>query len=119
MQLLLDLIEKPAVHEKMQSALAQWHAPHAAEQIAEAMLAAVGAGAGEGCRAESPFGSSTGLPNCGAGRQSKALRAPASRPLADSAHNGYQDAAAGREGRLSQHDAILENAGQRGAAGSE
>ena len=52
-QLLLDLIEKPAVHEKMQNALAQWHAPHAAEQIAAAMLIAVGAGAGNGCRADS------------------------------------------------------------------
>ncbi len=52
MQLLSDLIEKPAVHEKMQSALAQWHAPHAAEQIAEAMLLAVGARAGEGCHAD-------------------------------------------------------------------
>jgi UDP-N-acetylglucosamine--N-acetylmuramyl-(pentapeptide) pyrophosphoryl-undecaprenol N-acetylglucosamine transferase len=37
-QLLSDLIEKPAVHEKMRSALTQWHAPHAAEQIAEALL---------------------------------------------------------------------------------
>ena len=43
-QLLSDLIEKPAVHEKMQSALAQLHSPHAAEQIAEAMLTAVEAG---------------------------------------------------------------------------
>jgi UDP-N-acetylglucosamine--N-acetylmuramyl-(pentapeptide) pyrophosphoryl-undecaprenol N-acetylglucosamine transferase len=52
-QLLLDMVEKPAVHEKMQTALAQWHAPHAAEQIAEAMLAPAGVGAGEGCRADS------------------------------------------------------------------
>jgi UDP-N-acetylglucosamine--N-acetylmuramyl-(pentapeptide) pyrophosphoryl-undecaprenol N-acetylglucosamine transferase len=51
-QLLLDVIEKPAVHEKMQAALAQWHAPRAAEQIAEAMLALAGAGAAEGCRAD-------------------------------------------------------------------
>ena len=41
--MLSDLVEKPAVREKMQSALAQWHAPHAAEEIAEAMLVAVGA----------------------------------------------------------------------------
>jgi len=47
MQLLLDLLEKPAVHEKMQNALAGWHTPGAAEQITEAMLAAVGAGAGQ------------------------------------------------------------------------
>jgi UDP-N-acetylglucosamine--N-acetylmuramyl-(pentapeptide) pyrophosphoryl-undecaprenol N-acetylglucosamine transferase len=52
-QLLLDMVEKPAVREKMQTALAQWHAPHAAELIAEAMLAPAGAGAGEGCRADS------------------------------------------------------------------
>ncbi len=49
-QLLLDLVEKPAVHEKMRSALAQWHAPHAAEQIAEAMLAPARARAGKGSR---------------------------------------------------------------------
>jgi UDP-N-acetylglucosamine--N-acetylmuramyl-(pentapeptide) pyrophosphoryl-undecaprenol N-acetylglucosamine transferase len=47
-QLLCDLIEKPAVHERMRSALAQWHAPHAAEQIAEAMLLLAGAEAGKG-----------------------------------------------------------------------
>jgi UDP-N-acetylglucosamine--N-acetylmuramyl-(pentapeptide) pyrophosphoryl-undecaprenol N-acetylglucosamine transferase len=42
--LLSDLVEKPAMREKMQIALAQWHAPRAAEEIAEAMLLAVGAG---------------------------------------------------------------------------
>jgi len=46
-QLLSDLIEKPGVHAKMQEALAQWHAPNAAEQIVEAILAVVGAGAGK------------------------------------------------------------------------
>ncbi len=51
-QLVHDFLEKPAVHEKMQGALAQWHAPRAAEQIAEAMLVAVGVGAGEGCQAD-------------------------------------------------------------------
>jgi UDP-N-acetylglucosamine--N-acetylmuramyl-(pentapeptide) pyrophosphoryl-undecaprenol N-acetylglucosamine transferase len=51
-QTLSDLIEKPAVHEKIQSALGQWHSPHAAEQIAEAMLAALGAGVGEGIHAD-------------------------------------------------------------------
>jgi UDP-N-acetylglucosamine--N-acetylmuramyl-(pentapeptide) pyrophosphoryl-undecaprenol N-acetylglucosamine transferase len=51
-QMLSDLIEKPAVHERIQSALAQWHSPNAAEQIAEAMLAALGAGAGEGLHAD-------------------------------------------------------------------
>jgi UDP-N-acetylglucosamine--N-acetylmuramyl-(pentapeptide) pyrophosphoryl-undecaprenol N-acetylglucosamine transferase len=52
-QLLLDLIERSAVRGQMQNALAQWHAPRAAEQIAEAMLAAVSAGAGEDCHADS------------------------------------------------------------------
>ena len=51
-QMLSDLIEKPAVHEQIQNALAQWHSPHAAEQIAEAMLAVLGAGAGEGFHAD-------------------------------------------------------------------
>jgi hypothetical protein len=50
--MLSDLIEKPAVHEQIQNALAQWHSPHAAEQIAEAMLAVLGAGAGEGFHAD-------------------------------------------------------------------
>ncbi len=51
-QMLSDLIEKPSVHEKMQDALSQWHAPRAAEQIAEAMLAVLEAGVGEGSHAE-------------------------------------------------------------------
>ena len=51
-QLLLDLLEKPAVHEKMQDALARWHAPRAAEQIAEAMLVEVGVGAGASWHAD-------------------------------------------------------------------
>ena len=51
-QFLLDLVEKPAVHEKMQDALARWNAPRAAEQIAEAMLVAVGVGAGESWHAD-------------------------------------------------------------------
>jgi UDP-N-acetylglucosamine--N-acetylmuramyl-(pentapeptide) pyrophosphoryl-undecaprenol N-acetylglucosamine transferase len=51
-QMLSDLIEKPVVHEQIQSALVQWHSPHAAEQIAEAMLAALGAGVGQGFHAD-------------------------------------------------------------------
>jgi UDP-N-acetylglucosamine--N-acetylmuramyl-(pentapeptide) pyrophosphoryl-undecaprenol N-acetylglucosamine transferase len=51
-QLLSDLIERPGVHAKMQEALAQWHAPNAAEQIVEAMLAVVGAGAGKAAHAD-------------------------------------------------------------------
>jgi UDP-N-acetylglucosamine--N-acetylmuramyl-(pentapeptide) pyrophosphoryl-undecaprenol N-acetylglucosamine transferase len=51
-QLLLELLEKPAVHERMRNALTRWHAPHAAEQIAEAMLVEVGVGAGESWHAD-------------------------------------------------------------------
>ena len=40
-QLLLDLVHKPAVREKMRDALARWHTPCAAEQIASTILAAV------------------------------------------------------------------------------
>jgi len=39
--LLCELIEGPAARVKIQAALAQWHAPKAAEQIAEIMLEAV------------------------------------------------------------------------------
>jgi len=39
--LILELIENGAAREKMQAALAQWHAPKAAEQIADIMLEAV------------------------------------------------------------------------------
>ena len=38
---LTELIEDESVREKMQSALAQWHAPKAAEQIAENILSAI------------------------------------------------------------------------------
>jgi hypothetical protein len=51
-QLLLELLEKPAVRERMQDALTRWHAPRAAEQIAEAMLVEVGVGAGESRHAD-------------------------------------------------------------------
>ena len=86
MQLLSDLIEKPAVHEKMQSALAQWHAPHAAEQIAEAML--VGPGSWSRRRlstriAARPLHRAPGLWSTEG--KTEGLRASASRPLADSA----------------------------------
>src|SRR5208283_2069082 len=39
--LLCELLEAPAARAKIQTALAQWHAPQAAEQIAEIMLAAI------------------------------------------------------------------------------
>jgi UDP-N-acetylglucosamine--N-acetylmuramyl-(pentapeptide) pyrophosphoryl-undecaprenol N-acetylglucosamine transferase len=40
-RLMLELIEDGAVRERMQSALARWHMPRAAEQIAETMLQAI------------------------------------------------------------------------------
>jgi UDP-N-acetylglucosamine--N-acetylmuramyl-(pentapeptide) pyrophosphoryl-undecaprenol N-acetylglucosamine transferase len=40
-ELLRELIEDFVVREKMQAALAQWHAPKAAEQIAENILSAI------------------------------------------------------------------------------
>jgi UDP-N-acetylglucosamine--N-acetylmuramyl-(pentapeptide) pyrophosphoryl-undecaprenol N-acetylglucosamine transferase len=40
-ELLRELVEDSVVREKMQSALAQWHAPKAAEQIAENILNAI------------------------------------------------------------------------------
>jgi hypothetical protein len=39
--LLRELVEAPAAREKMQTALARWHAPAAAEQIAEIILATI------------------------------------------------------------------------------
>ncbi len=39
--LLCELIEAPAARARMQTALAQWHAPKAAERIADSMLAAI------------------------------------------------------------------------------
>jgi UDP-N-acetylglucosamine--N-acetylmuramyl-(pentapeptide) pyrophosphoryl-undecaprenol N-acetylglucosamine transferase len=68
-QLLSDLLEKPTVHEQMRSALAQWDAPHAAEQIAEAMLSALAAKAGKRC------------PSADAGGRSRVSSPPKAGPL--------------------------------------
>jgi UDP-N-acetylglucosamine--N-acetylmuramyl-(pentapeptide) pyrophosphoryl-undecaprenol N-acetylglucosamine transferase len=38
----VELVENPAVRGAMQKALAQWHAPQAAEQIAESIMQAIG-----------------------------------------------------------------------------
>jgi hypothetical protein len=38
---IIGIVNYPATREKMQSALARWQAPRAAEEIAEAMLEAV------------------------------------------------------------------------------
>jgi UDP-N-acetylglucosamine--N-acetylmuramyl-(pentapeptide) pyrophosphoryl-undecaprenol N-acetylglucosamine transferase len=53
-QHLLELAANGAVREKMRDALAQWHAPHAAETIAEAMLKTVGVAASHGLSAKPP-----------------------------------------------------------------
>jgi len=39
--ILSELVENETMHSKMQAALAQWHAPRAAEQIAENILSAI------------------------------------------------------------------------------
>ncbi|MGH7975391.1 MAG: undecaprenyldiphospho-muramoylpentapeptide beta-N-acetylglucosaminyltransferase [Limisphaerales bacterium] len=39
--ILTELVENNLVHSEMQTALAQWHAPKAAEQIAESILSAI------------------------------------------------------------------------------
>jgi UDP-N-acetylglucosamine--N-acetylmuramyl-(pentapeptide) pyrophosphoryl-undecaprenol N-acetylglucosamine transferase len=74
-QLLLDLIEKPAVHERMRHALAQWHTPHSAEQIAEAMLVPAGAEAGRGCCDNPDPAASPGFRNPDTGSKSKPAQA--------------------------------------------
>ena len=58
--LLWDLIEKPNVREDMQSALAQWHAPQAAERIADVMLDAMGVEARTPGGADLPSAASPG-----------------------------------------------------------
>jgi UDP-N-acetylglucosamine--N-acetylmuramyl-(pentapeptide) pyrophosphoryl-undecaprenol N-acetylglucosamine transferase len=89
-QLLLDVVEKPAVHEKMQTALAQWHAPHAAEQIAEAMLALAGAGAGEGYRADSQPAATPASWTTDTGNNPKSSGSPRASRLQISAADGYK-----------------------------
>ena len=55
---LAGLVEDETARSKMQSALAQWHAPKAAEQIAEIMLAAI---------ARQPAAAAAKKPGCGCG----------------------------------------------------
>jgi UDP-N-acetylglucosamine--N-acetylmuramyl-(pentapeptide) pyrophosphoryl-undecaprenol N-acetylglucosamine transferase len=89
-QLLLDVVKKPAVHEKMQTALAQWHAPHAAEQIAEAMLALAGAGAGEGYRSDSQPAATPASWTTDTGNNPKSSGSPRASRLQISAADGYK-----------------------------
>lgn len=72
-RLMLELIEKPSVREKMGSALAQWHAPHAAEQIAEAMLVHTAAGARKDCCAGSALAASPSFRTADTGSNSMPL----------------------------------------------
>jgi UDP-N-acetylglucosamine--N-acetylmuramyl-(pentapeptide) pyrophosphoryl-undecaprenol N-acetylglucosamine transferase len=88
-QLLLDVVEKPAVHEKMQTALAQWHAPHAAEQIAELMLAPAGASAGEGFRGDSRPDVTPTARTADTGNNPKSSGSPRASHLRVSAAGGY------------------------------
>jgi UDP-N-acetylglucosamine--N-acetylmuramyl-(pentapeptide) pyrophosphoryl-undecaprenol N-acetylglucosamine transferase len=56
--ILTGLVEDEMARSKMQSALVQWHAPKAAEQIAEIMLAAI---------ARQPAAAAAGKSGCGCG----------------------------------------------------
>jgi UDP-N-acetylglucosamine--N-acetylmuramyl-(pentapeptide) pyrophosphoryl-undecaprenol N-acetylglucosamine transferase len=62
-RLVSELIENPAARERMQAALARWHAPQAAEQIAEQMLNAVARSADRRVRA-GECGCGTRGPGC-------------------------------------------------------
>lgn len=57
---LVELVENETTRSQMQAALAQWHAPQSAGQIAEAILAAIGQGA---------FRSVSGASQAAAGRE--------------------------------------------------
>ena len=59
-QLLSVLVEKRALYEKMQGALAQWHTAQAAEEIAKAMLVLVGAKPGRALGPDRLLASSSG-----------------------------------------------------------
>jgi UDP-N-acetylglucosamine--N-acetylmuramyl-(pentapeptide) pyrophosphoryl-undecaprenol N-acetylglucosamine transferase len=58
--LLCELVEGQAARAKIQAALAQWHAPKAAEQIAEIMLAAIFRSADSHVRANESLGETRG-----------------------------------------------------------
>jgi UDP-N-acetylglucosamine--N-acetylmuramyl-(pentapeptide) pyrophosphoryl-undecaprenol N-acetylglucosamine transferase len=66
-QLILDLVENTAAREQMQTALAKWHAPSAAGQIAETMLKII-AHESEHAKTKSHGGKS----NCGCGKEHRA-----------------------------------------------
>jgi UDP-N-acetylglucosamine--N-acetylmuramyl-(pentapeptide) pyrophosphoryl-undecaprenol N-acetylglucosamine transferase len=69
-QAILPLIDDALAREQMQTALAKWHAPHAAEEIAEMMLRVI-AQETESATA-GPHGAKTG---CGCGEHRSELRA--------------------------------------------
>jgi UDP-N-acetylglucosamine--N-acetylmuramyl-(pentapeptide) pyrophosphoryl-undecaprenol N-acetylglucosamine transferase len=61
-RLLSDMVRQPALRENMQRALAQWHAPQAAQQIADLMLEAVGIKVRTTTSLDSPSMGAAGLP---------------------------------------------------------
>ena len=85
---------------RCRDALAQWHAPRAAEQIAEAMLVAVGVGAGEGCQADPQSAAPPRSRTPKTGDNSQASWPPQADRFADRPHRGIQDAAARQGGGL-------------------
>ena len=117
-QLLSDLIEKPAVHENMRNALAQWHAPRAAEQMAEAILASCGGQGWTGPPRQAPIGFFTRFPNVRDWRESEECRTHARQPVADRSGPDLQNAAAGREVCLSKHDSLEAEAPHNSADGA-
>jgi UDP-N-acetylglucosamine--N-acetylmuramyl-(pentapeptide) pyrophosphoryl-undecaprenol N-acetylglucosamine transferase len=69
-RLLSDLVRQPAARENMQHALAQWHAPQAAQQIADLMLEGVGVEARTPTGMDSAPMTAPGLPARDAGNHS-------------------------------------------------
>jgi UDP-N-acetylglucosamine--N-acetylmuramyl-(pentapeptide) pyrophosphoryl-undecaprenol N-acetylglucosamine transferase len=67
--LLRELVEDPATRAKIQAALAQWHTPKAAEQIAESMLAAI-------ARQQGQAGAPASKCSCGCADQSAKQAGP-------------------------------------------
>jgi UDP-N-acetylglucosamine--N-acetylmuramyl-(pentapeptide) pyrophosphoryl-undecaprenol N-acetylglucosamine transferase len=70
-RLLGDLLDQPTVREKVQSALAKWHTPQAAQRIADMMLEAMGVAVRKVGRADLLSAASSGSPAGDAGNNSK------------------------------------------------
>ena len=61
--LILDLVTTATVREQMQTALAKWHAPQAAEQIAEMILRSIGQTSLAGSNPQTPNSKETSSPS--------------------------------------------------------